>query len=116
MTDEIKCSHMVYGGWNGYRGCSRRATVLRDGKWYCHQHDPVEVKRRDAERRAKWEAKWKRMEDNAKKRERAYKALDLLPGLRSALEAAIECSITGEPIADDKMKDMLAILKEARDI
>lgn len=34
--------------------CSRNATVKRNGKWYCKQHDPVVKEAKDAARRAKW--------------------------------------------------------------
>lgn len=29
-----------------YSQCLREATVERDGKWYCYQHDPVKVEER----------------------------------------------------------------------
>jgi hypothetical protein len=36
--------------WNGYgyplKQCSRRVSVTRDGKGYCKQHDPEEIKKR----------------------------------------------------------------------
>lgn len=36
--------------------CRKNFVVVRDGKPYCHTHDPVEVKRRRDERQSKFEA------------------------------------------------------------
>lgn len=38
--------------------CWRRATVERDGQWYCFQHDPERVERLRLERQAAEKAKW----------------------------------------------------------
>ena len=40
--------------------CQRPATVQRDGKWWCWQHDPERVKADEKKRRAGWEAKMDR--------------------------------------------------------
>ena len=47
-------------GWNSRHQCPRKATVQRDGKGYCRQHDPEAVKARSDESMAKWNAKWER--------------------------------------------------------
>ena len=40
--------------------CKRPATVERDGKWYCWQHDPEYVKAKEKKRRAEWDTKMER--------------------------------------------------------
>jgi len=59
MAEKHRCCAEVWpkGGYHPGR-CERMASVERDGRHYCKQHDPVAVKARDDERNAKWEAKW----------------------------------------------------------
>ena len=72
MTVKHKCSKKVWRHTSWYL-CSRPATVQRDGKWYCWQHDPKRVEAEAKKRRAAWEAKmdredakYKRIARNAK--------------------------------------------------
>lgn len=51
-----RCQELVLG-W-GNDSCSRRATVTRDGKRYCTQHDPEAVKAKAAAQHARWQAEW----------------------------------------------------------
>lgn len=55
--NEEKCAETVFP----YRGpsyrCQRRATVERDGKRYCWQHDPERVRADREQRHARWDAK-----------------------------------------------------------
>jgi len=37
----------------GKRQCHRKGVVLRDGKLYCRQHDPIVIKAKEAARRQK---------------------------------------------------------------
>lgn len=57
-----KCSEKVPEGGRSvsFYPCQRPATVQRDGKWYCWQHDPEYVAKKTAERRAGWQAKMDR--------------------------------------------------------
>jgi len=44
--------------WHDYyfnKTCSRKGKVQVDGKWYCGQHDPNAVAKKNAERQAKWD-------------------------------------------------------------
>lgn len=45
---EHQCSAKTYENHSFYP-CSRKGKIERDGKWYCKQHDPVEVERRAKE-------------------------------------------------------------------
>ena len=58
MTTKERCSETVYDstGFGHFYQCSRSAVVERDGKPYCKIHDPEYIKRKDAERQAKYEA------------------------------------------------------------
>lgn len=57
---EHKCVRKVHGAYRDVSGpiypCQRPATVLRDGKWYCWQHDPERVEADKKKRQAKREA------------------------------------------------------------
>ena len=52
----INCSESIYGAsaWRPTQ-CSRKGRFEHGGKYYCKQHWPVEVKRKNEERRAKWD-------------------------------------------------------------
>ncbi|KKN29282.1 hypothetical protein LCGC14_0845880 [marine sediment metagenome] len=51
------CSKRIWlDGWHKGQ-CSRIATVERDGKPYCTQHDPVRVQEREEKRQAKAKTK-----------------------------------------------------------
>lgn len=68
--DKQQCSATVYpkeqwGAFHGH-GCARKATIERDGKWYCGLHDPVNVKLREDKNSLIANAKWE--EANAKRR------------------------------------------------
>jgi hypothetical protein len=56
MTKEKhNCSVKVYHGRSFIgSGCSRNATVERDGKWYCTQHDPVRIEEKRKAETAAW--------------------------------------------------------------
>ena len=96
MVTEVKvrCSKSVYSDRIGGRPCGRRATVERDGKPYCAQHDPVAVKRRREEARVKWEAKqveWRQVRDEAAEQKRRAEAY---PRLLAALKALVAFDAT----------------------
>lgn len=62
-------SVMGDGPWGSlHRHQCKRTTNLveRDGNLYCKQHDPVEVKKREEARSARWDAKWKAREEELK--------------------------------------------------
>lgn len=76
MTVKHKCSEKTWrriGHFGDWYPCSRPATVERNSKWYCWQHDPLRVEADKKKRRARWDAKhdrktarWERRERNAK--------------------------------------------------
>ena len=49
---------LPYNFWTHHR-CACKATVVRKGKEYCTQHDPVQVAEKHAKRDAKWAAESK---------------------------------------------------------
>lgn len=57
MSDKPRCSEEMWRGFRSSR-CTRAATVQRDGRGYCAQHDPERVK-------ARWEAAQRRAEEKA---------------------------------------------------
>lgn len=55
MTDKKGCSERVYrtGGF-GVSCCARRGVIEEDGKWWCKQHSPTQVKSKRKKQNAKW--------------------------------------------------------------
>ena len=51
------CAEVWPSGGYHPGSCERTASVTRDGRHYCKQHDPVAVKARDDARSAKWQVK-----------------------------------------------------------
>ena len=102
-----RCSKIVPGaGW--YRhDCSRKATVERDGKWWCWQHDPEYVAEKRRKEEEKWEVDSKKRSANWARERRAYAALD-------ALEAA---GITNPEAVGDvvgELKNILWLIDEGQ--
>ncbi len=61
MSDQQPgCSKSVRvppGMWSQNHPCAREGKVERDGEWWCKQHDPEEVKRREQKRSEAFEVK-----------------------------------------------------------
>ena len=53
------CEKTVFTDRGFSHSCSRRGPIEREGKRWCKQHDPVAVKKRLEERRARWDAEEK---------------------------------------------------------
>lgn len=94
-TEEHDCAeefvHDIYGV--SFHRCTRKGRYEHEGRWYCKQHHPDTVAKREEEREresnerlAKWDRKWKR------------------ESLRDDLEQlAIECadmSVTQYPVSN----------------
>lgn len=82
MSDKPRCCASV---WSGFMdtACGRKASVCRNGVWYCGSHDPVKV----AERRAKRDAK---MAEERKARDAAFEAARKEKAYRDACVAFVE--------------------------
>jgi hypothetical protein len=73
-------------GWRtAYKACSRIATVERNGKPYCGQHDPDAVASRRQARNAAWDTKHERERADDRLR---HAAPDLLAALKGLLLVA----------------------------
>lgn len=44
--------------WHSYQ-CRKKSVVIRDGKPYCKIHDPEYKKKKNEEKRKKWDKEWK---------------------------------------------------------
>lgn len=64
----IQCSQDVWGytGFYYYK-CSRGATVERNGKFYCTQHDPVRRAEKRQARNRQWKEAWDREQEARRK-------------------------------------------------
>lgn len=92
---KFACCKRIYGGGRGYRGspCSKRATVKREGNWYCTVHDPVRAASLREERYAKFTAQ---CEVNTKIWRLEKAAPDMLAALIEARKITLETAeITG---------------------
>ena len=63
MPTKCKCSAKVPDmyGVPSVHPCMRSATVERDGKWFCWQHDPERVKAEAIKRMTAWQAEQDRL-------------------------------------------------------
>ena len=52
-----ECSVRIWGARVSSWQCSKKATVEREGKYYCTIHDPVRVEKKEKERSAKYHEK-----------------------------------------------------------
>lgn len=77
----VCCSAKIYDDWGCSRFCLKKATVERDGKWFCAVHDPVSERARDQKRDDKFRAEWKKKAEDAR-------AVRMFPDLVAALEMA----------------------------
>lgn len=83
------CCASVRAGTDGwrtrYKPCSRKASVEREGKWYCGQHDPQAVADRKKTNESQWETEYQ-------ERQARYRlegaAPDLLAALKDVLRVA----------------------------
>ena len=89
QTDQ-RCQEKVPGeGQWGYfhmHQCSRKWSVVRNGKCYCKQHDPDERERKREERSREWHKKW---DEDHERRERERLAVNCHDELVAALKAAL---------------------------
>ncbi len=86
MLDKLKAGFCCIkikddGRWN-YRQCSRKATVVRDGKEYCDTHDPENVKKRREASAERWRDEMAR---DSKRRRVESAGPELLDACRAAL-------------------------------
>ena len=60
-AEKVACAATVWQSY-GMKGrlatCSRSASIVRDGKHYCKQHDPEAVEAKRRARSAAWDAEW----------------------------------------------------------
>lgn len=64
MADEVRCQEKVFpkerfGAFHGYQ-CTFKATVQREGKWFCKKHDPEYIKAKREESFRLWDEKQSR--------------------------------------------------------
>ena len=89
MTVKHDCSKKWVWAVTGSHRCFRNATVERDGKWWCWQHDPERVKIDREKRRAGWQAKMDRKDAKyARIARNARLAALVTPELATLLEKA----------------------------
>jgi len=91
----------------GRRGCWKNATIERDGKWYCRQHDPEEVKRRREEYNRAWDEKY-RAEKDAREAKVARARL-VRQRSRQAIEALRRIVMNRIVIGDDEWSLLASI-------
>lgn len=96
---EHKCCAEVWGRYD-YHKCSRAGRVERDGKWYCKQHDPVEVERKRKESQELRSEEVKELNEAWKRQQYALSAVEgistealkegIVKSLRDCLKSALD--------------------------
>ena len=76
-------------GWGHRYPCTYKAKMQHEGKGYCGIHDPVKKAAREAERKAKYDARLKRSD------ERQHK-LDTWDGLYDTMMSLLSCKWVAE--------------------
>lgn len=76
-----KCSRIVPSKGMGiqFHKCTRSGSVIRGGKWYCKQHDPVAVKAKHDERSRKWNDEWNAKAAVARRQSVCVNAMEGIP-------------------------------------
>lgn len=90
----IGCAQQVFDSqsYNRYP-CARDGTVERDGKWYCWQHDPEAIKKRNDDRVTRLNTEWagknaaaaKRLADEQARKDAVQALVDLLGSARTLM-------------------------------
>lgn len=91
-TVKPRCSGTVYHGpWSHSNQCSRAGVLREDGKYWCKQHAPSLVAKKQAARSTKWDAEYK------------FKTLgwDIQAAKNQIAEAAIAANALGYELGED---------------
>lgn len=114
-----RCEASVDSNGVGYRPfqCSRNATIERNGKWYCKQHDPEAIKERQLRRYVEWKRKFDedarlRREAEAKQAEIERKAAladELAAAANLACQNFERQNISGNFLGDDEHEAWTAL-------
>jgi len=91
MSETDQCSRDVAtsGLRMHYHPCLRKATITRNGKRYCYQHDPEAVAARQKKLHAKWQAEWDADEKKWRRGQAAFKALALLEKILTGADVGL---------------------------
>lgn len=106
------CAEIRSGdGWHSRKeACGCKASVERDGKWYCRRHDPVAIKEKDNARRAKWKQE---LRENIKAQRIKAAAPDMLAALKAALDPLELYHAYGWPDSDGVIRQLKAAIAKA---
>ena len=109
------CGEGQWGVFHPYR-CSRKATVEREGKQYCKQHDPVAIeaghKTRSAKREAKWAAEEKAEKDTDRKQKEVMDKVAIGAELAEAVLAWWDKHVRDSGQLDSLSDRMVALARE----
>jgi uncharacterized Zn finger protein (UPF0148 family) len=102
MSDKHQCCQEVWNGLFTGSQCQRAGLIERDGKWYCRQHDPVEVQRKKDEKSKQWQERWDREQGEETLKSMAAVSYRKHFGKKAALAAA-----------GDQLGEALRLLEES---
>lgn len=72
-----ECAHDNYGV--SFHPCTRNASIVRNGKPYCKQHDPERLAEQNRIRQAKWDAERKARNEEYRRRDAEKAACTGIP-------------------------------------
>lgn len=90
--------------------CGCKASIEREGQWYCKRHDPVAIKAKYDARRAQWKLEW----EKSKKEQRLKDAApDMLAAIKAVLSPLELCHAYGWPDRDGVIRRLKAAIAKA---
>ena len=114
MAEKHTCCEDVWRGTTGWRPkkepCGCKASVERDGKWYCKRHDPVAIAEKQAEKQRVANAVWDARE---KRRRLEQSAPDILSALKAAVGPLELYHAYGWPDRDGVIAKVKAAIRKA---
>ena len=108
MNAKRKCSQHVFSGERGDIGghpCPISATIERDGKMWCHVHDPVAVQKRRKRQEEGWREEREAQARKYRREEAAYESLSILREIIISLPARRDWL---DPVLEKRAKAALA--------
>ena len=81
-----RCSREIWTTGLGGRACRHKGTLLENGKWWCKQHAPSTINKRNQEQKARWDASRAAQAQLWREKEERKRRAECFPNLIAALK------------------------------
>lgn len=101
--EEHLCCESVFDSWS-WEPCKKPAKFCRNGKWYCEEHDPIEIRKRAIEHNIEKELidKYEKIRTNSDEfRNFMLKVLEEQDKIKRKLDKIIQFILTGDHNGDN---------------